>query len=56
MRRFNGIYGAAIAAKQLGDNEKAPLYFEQLLELTENSNVERPEIKEARKFIGQEAI
>lgn len=55
-RRFNGIYGAAIAAKQLGDNEKATLYFEQLLELTENSNVERPEIKEARKFIGQEAI
>ena len=55
-RRFNGIYGAAIAAKQLGDNEKATLYFEQLIELTEKSNVERPEIKEARKFIGQEAI
>ena len=53
-RRFNGIYGAAIAAKQLGDNEKATLYFEQLLELTENSNVERPEIKEAREFILQE--
>jgi len=55
-RRFNGIYGAAIAAKQLGDNEKATLYFEQLLELTGNINSERPEIKEARKFIAQEAI
>jgi len=51
--RFNGIYGAAIAAKQLGNNKKAALYFEQLLELTENSNVERPEIKEVRKFIEQ---
>jgi len=54
--RFNGIYGAAIAAKQLGNNKKAALYFEQLLELTENSNVERPEIKEVRKFIEQEEI
>lgn len=54
--RFNGIYGAAISAKQLGDNEKATFYFEQLLQLTENSGVGRPEIKEAKEFIGQEAI
>lgn len=54
--RFNGIYGAAIAAKQFGDNKKATLYFKQLLELTKNSNVVRPEIKEAIKFIKQEVI
>ena len=54
--RFNGVYGAAIAAKRLGDNENATLYFEQLLKLTENSNTERPEINEAREFIEQEAI
>lgn len=54
--RFNGIYGAAISAKQLGDNEKATFYFKQLLELTENSGVGRPEIKDAKEFIGQEAI
>ncbi len=54
--RFNGIYGAAITAKQLGDTEKATLYFEELLELTKNSTIERPEINEAKEFIKQEAI
>ena len=45
-RRFNGIYGSAIAAKILGYNEKATLYFEQLFVLTENTNGERPDRKE----------
>ena len=49
--RFNGIYGAAIASKQSGDLEKAKMYFEQLLKLTENSNSERPEIIDAKIFI-----
>lgn len=50
--RFNGIYGAASAAKQLGNHEKATLYFNMLLRLTENSNSDRPEIEEAKEFIG----
>jgi len=51
--RFNGIYGAAIAAKQSGENEKATQYFNQLIELTKNSNSNRPEVEEALKFIQQ---
>ena len=54
--RFNGIYGAAIAAKQFGDVEKATMYFDQLLKLAENSNSDRPEINEARVFLGQKVI
>ena len=50
--RFNGLYGAAIAAKKSGDEEKARMYFNQLLELTKNSNSSRPELKEARKYVG----
>lgn len=49
--RFNGLYGAAIAAKQSGNNEKAIMYFEQLLKLTKNTNSDRPEINEAKEFI-----
>ena len=49
--RFNGIYGAAIAAEKSGDKEKAILYFNQLIELTENANSNRPEILEAKAFI-----
>ena len=50
--RFNGIYGAAIAAKQAGDQEKATLYFEQLIELTKNSNSDRSELAEAHTYLG----
>jgi len=51
--RFNGIYGAASAAKQAGNTDKAALYYNQLLELTKNSNSTRPEIAEAKAFVEQ---
>jgi tetratricopeptide (TPR) repeat protein len=51
--RFNGIYGAAIAAKQSGNREKATLYFKQLIELTKNSNSNRPELSQAKTYIKQ---
>lgn len=49
--RFNGIYGAAIAAKQSGNQEKATHYFKQLIEMTKNSDSARPEVLEAKKYI-----
>jgi tetratricopeptide (TPR) repeat protein len=49
--RFNGLYGAAIAAEQSGNKEKAKDYFNQLIELVKNSNTNRPEIIEAKTFI-----
>jgi len=51
--RFNGVYGAAVAAKQSGNKEKANQYFKQLIELTKNSNSTRPEIEEAKKYMQQ---
>jgi hypothetical protein len=51
--RFNGVYGAAIASKKAGNQEKAAQYFTQLIALSENSNSNRPEILEAKKFIVQ---
>ena len=51
--RFNGIYGAAVAAKDAGNPEKAKSYFESLLKLTESSDSNRSEINEARTFIAQ---
>jgi tetratricopeptide (TPR) repeat protein len=50
-KRFNGIYGAAMAAKQSGDDKKARMYFEQLLELAKDSNSDRSELVEATAFI-----
>lgn len=51
--RFNGIYGAAVAAKKSGNQEKANHYFKQLIELTKHSNSTRPEVVEAKKFMLQ---
>ena len=49
--RFNGIYGAAKAAEKLGDFELAKYYYNQLIELTLNTNSSRPEINEAKNFL-----
>ena len=49
--RFNGIYGAAVAAKNAGNIEKSKSYFERLLKLTESSQSNRSEINEARRFV-----
>jgi tetratricopeptide (TPR) repeat protein len=51
--RFNGLYGAARAAKTLGDKQKASHYFELLLLQTKNAGSSRPELEEARKFTGK---
>ena len=51
--RFNGLYGAAKAAKNVGNKEQATTYFKSLLSLVEKSGSERPEILEAKAFIKQ---
>ncbi|WPP49059.1 tetratricopeptide repeat protein [Catalinimonas niigatensis] len=54
--RFNGVYGAAVAARAIGNKEKANRYFQLLLSLTKNansnSNSNRKEIAEAKAFLG----
>lgn len=51
--RFNGIYGAALAAKKSGNIQKANHYFKQLIELTKKSNSTRPEVEEAKQYVLQ---
>ncbi len=54
--RFNGIYGAAIAARETGDIHKAIEHFKTLLILTENIDSDRQEITEAKVFLENNAI
>ncbi len=49
--RFNGIYGAAVAAKNSGNKEKATMYFNQLIELTKGTDSNRSELVEAKKYV-----
>ncbi len=59
-KRFNGVYGAARAArlvaeqsKLAADREKAKSYYAKLLELSRWADGNRPEIAEAKAFIGK---
>jgi len=49
--RFNGIYGAAIASKNLDDKKRASMYFEDLLKLAEGVASDRVELVEAREYL-----
>ena len=51
--RFNGIYGAAVASKKLGEQEKAKVYFEELLRLTEGVESDRVELDQAREYLNE---
>ena len=50
-KRFNAVYGAALAAKKAGDTQKAAMYFQQLVEIAGHSQSTRPEIKVASRFL-----
>jgi tetratricopeptide (TPR) repeat protein len=48
--RFNGLYGAGLAAERSGNPEKALLYYKRLLDIAGDSRMKRPELKAARSF------
>lgn len=54
--RFNSIYGAAVSAREFGDTEISNSYFKSLIELTEGSNSDRPEVIVAKKNIQTRSI
>jgi hypothetical protein len=51
--RFNGLSGAAQAAQQAGDVEKAHTYYARLVSLGEQAGGSRRELAEARAFLTQ---
>ena len=50
-KRFNGLYGAGLAAEKLGDNNKARLYYDQLIVTVDPSAKGRPELERVKKFV-----
>lgn len=49
--RFNGLYGAARAAKLAADRKRAKAYYEKLTVLCRQADSVRAEIEEAKKFL-----
>ncbi|MEQ9403601.1 MAG: hypothetical protein RIM99_08455 [Cyclobacteriaceae bacterium] len=54
--RFNGLYGAGVAAKAVGDDESAKKYFMSLLDQCRGVNSERLELIEAEKYLNVNPI
>jgi len=53
--RFNGLYGAGVAAEMGGDRGRAGLYYGQLFGMADTTS-KRPEIAMARKFRGGRSL
>jgi hypothetical protein len=51
--RFNGLSGAARAARLAGDEEKAHAYYAQLVSLCDHADGARTELAEARTFLAK---
>ena len=49
--RFNALFGAASAAEQLKDNEKAISYYQQLLAMVGSAKTNRHEVETAKLFL-----
>lgn len=49
--RFNGLYGAGLAAERSGEFKKAGIYYRQLLTVAEQGNSGRPELNAVRLFL-----
>jgi len=52
-RRFNGVYGAGLAAWKTGDKEKAKSYFRELMGIVDTVRCNREELRMARTMLGQ---
>ena len=52
-RRFNGIYGAGLAAEQAGEPVKAKSYYTDLVAMAAQADGERPELAHARGFLAK---
>ena len=53
--RFNALYGAARAAALAGNRQKGAAYYRQLVALCRQADTVRPELNEAKSFIGKAA-
>ncbi len=50
--RFKTLAGVARAAELAGDRDKAKIYYGKLLVLARPADSERPELKQAKAFVG----
>jgi hypothetical protein len=51
--RYNALSGAARSAKLSGNTDKTKMYYANLLAICEHADADRPELRDARRFLAQ---
>jgi tetratricopeptide (TPR) repeat protein len=51
--RFHGLAGAAQAARQAGNADKARTFYQQLLALAKSADTDRVEVKQAKEYLAK---
>jgi Tfp pilus assembly protein PilF len=51
--RFRSLFGAGRAAAASGDRARAQQYYTRLLELCRDADTERPELRQAKDYLGR---
>jgi tetratricopeptide (TPR) repeat protein len=54
--RFNGLYGAGLAAQRINNLDKTNFYYQQLTGIANSANSNRPELEAARSFLKKRNI
>lgn len=54
--RFNGLYGAGLAAEKMNDPGKATYYYQQLISIANSKEAGRPELEAARLFLKNQKV
>ena len=54
--RFNGLYGAGLAAEKSNNPEKATFYYQQLINITDSIHSNRAELDAARLFLKTKTV
>jgi tetratricopeptide (TPR) repeat protein len=53
--RFNGLYGAGLAAEKAGNPQLAAAYYQQLTQVVDMANATRPELKTVQLYLKKQA-
>jgi tetratricopeptide (TPR) repeat protein len=54
--RFNGLYGAGLAAERSGNIKKANYWYQQLADIANATGSNRPELDAARLFLKKQKL
>ena len=54
--RFNGLFGAGMAAEKFKNHGKAKAYYQQLIKISDSTRSSRPELQQAKTYLRSQKV